>query len=150
LLAGIRKLAHDIIAIQEANPAPQYAKRLAADLGYQVIYHVSLGGIRLGPLGIPRNLREGEAILVKNSFAIKDLGVKRLGGWGIATNWICFHFGEITQVLLGKVIINGESLYIYAVHLHSGPFQGDALDAAISDLARKMPRHKVEEAIQGV
>ena len=33
LLAGIRGLDPDIIAIQEANPLPQYAKRLAADLG---------------------------------------------------------------------------------------------------------------------
>ena len=150
LLAGIRKLAPDIIAIQEANPAPQYVKRLAADLGYQVMYHVSLGGIRLGSLGVPKNLREGEAILVKNAFAIQNLGVKRLGGFGIATNWLCFHFGEITQALLGKVIINGESFYIYAVHLHSGPFMGDALDATISNLARGMPRYKVEEAIRGV
>jgi endonuclease/exonuclease/phosphatase family metal-dependent hydrolase len=150
LLAGIRRLDPDIIAIQEANPLPQYAKRLAADLGYQIIYHVSLGGIRLGPFGIPTNLREGEAILVKKPWTITDLGVKRLGGWGIATNLFCFHFGEITQALLSKVIINGELFYIYAVHLHSGPFQGHALNEIISNLSRGMPTNKVEEANQGV
>ena len=35
LVSEIRKLTPDIIAIQEANPLPRYAKRLAADLDYR-------------------------------------------------------------------------------------------------------------------
>jgi endonuclease/exonuclease/phosphatase family metal-dependent hydrolase len=150
LLAGIRRLDPDIIAIQEANPLPQYAKRLAADLGYQVIYHVSLGGIRFGTFGIPVNLREGEAILTKKTFDVKDLGVRRLGGCGLVTNGFCFQVGEINQALLAEVKLHGNPLYVYAVHLHSGPFQGHALDEAISYLSQRMPANKVEEAKQKV
>jgi len=146
LVPEIRKLGPDIIAIQEANPFPRYAKRLAADLDYQVIYRVALGGIRFGPFGIPTNMREGGAILVKKPWTIEDLGKKRLGGKGIVTNGFCFHLGETTQASLGKAVVEGKSLYIYNVHLHSSPFHGPALNASLEQLAREMREEKVEEA----
>ena len=149
LVTEIRKLDPDIIAVQEANPLPQYAKRLATDLDYRVIYHVALGGIRFGSFGIPTNMREGQAILVKKPWTIADLGRKRLSGRGIATDWFCFHFGEITQAFLGWTVVNEKPLYIYAVHLHSGPFKGLSLDAALQRLGREMPHEKVKEAIKG-
>jgi len=146
LVSEIRKLAPDIIAIQEANLLPHYAERLATDLDYQVIYRVALGGIRFGSLGIPTNMREGQAILVKKPWTIEDLDKKRLGGQGIATNWFCLHFGEITQSLLGRAIIHGKPLYIYNVHLHEGPFKGTVLDAMFKRLAQEMTKEKVDEA----
>jgi endonuclease/exonuclease/phosphatase family metal-dependent hydrolase len=121
LLSEVRKLAPDIIAIQEANPLPDYVKQLAADLDYQVIYCVTLEGIRFGSFGIPTNMREGQAILVKRPWTITELGRKRLSGGGIVTNWFSFHFHEVTQTLLGRAVINGKPLYIYNVHLHERP-----------------------------
>jgi endonuclease/exonuclease/phosphatase family metal-dependent hydrolase len=150
LVSEIRNLSPDIISIQEANPLPHYAKRLATDLDYQVVYRIALGGVRFGPLGIPTNLREGDTILVKKPWTITDLGRKRLSGWGIATNWFCLHFGEMTQALLGRGMVSGKPLHIYAVHLHSGPFQGSALNAASESLAQEMSKEKVEEARKGM
>lgn len=150
LVMGLRKLDPDIIAIQEANPLPVYVKRLSSDLGYQEIHHVSLCGIRSGPVGIPANLREGEAILVKRPWTLVDLGSGRLAGSGILSDWFCFHVSEITQVILGRAIVNGKPLYVYAVHLHSGPFKGAALDAAVGRLSREMPRDRVGEAMEKV
>ncbi len=146
LVSEIRKLGPDIIAIQEANLLPHYAKRLAKDLDYQVIYRVALGGIRFGSLGIPTNMREGQAILVKKPWTIEDLDKERLGGQGIATNWLCLHFGEITQALLGRVVIHGRPLYVYNVHLHEGPFKGTVLEAMFKRLAQEMTTEKVDEA----
>jgi len=146
LVSEIRKLAPDIIAIQEANLLPHYAKRLAKDLDYEVTYRVVLGGIRFGSLGIPTNMREGQAILVKKPWTIEDLDNKRLGGQGIATNWLCLHFGEITQSLLGRVAIQGRLLYVYNVHLHEGPFKGTVLEAMFKRLAQEMTTEKVDEA----
>ena len=146
LLSEIRRLAPDVIAIQEANPLPRYGKRLATDLDYEVIYRVALGGIRFGSFGIPTNMREGQAILVKKPWTIEDLGKKRLGGRGIATNWFCFHFSEITQALLGRAVIDGKPLYIYNVHFHEGLFKGSVLDSMLKRLAREMTKEKVEEA----
>ena len=150
LVRGIRKLNPDIIAIQEANPLPKYAYRLAADLDYQAIYRVALGGIRFGSLGIPTNLREGDAILVKKPWTIVELERKRLGGWGIVTNWFCFHFGEITQALLSRAVVNSKPLYIYTVHLHAGPFHGSAFNAALKRLFQELSCDKIEEAKKDV
>ncbi len=146
LVSEIRKLAPDIIAIQEANSLPYYAKRLAKDLDYQVIYSVALGGIRFGSFGIPTNMREGMVILVKKPGTIEYLDRKRLYGCGIATNWFSFHFREITQSLLGRAVIHGKPLYIYNVHLHEGPFKGSVLEAMFKRLAPEMAEEKVEEA----
>ncbi len=150
LLSEIRRLAPDVVAIQEANPLPHYAKRLAVDLDYEVIFRVALGGIRFGAFGIPTNMREGSAILAKKPWTLVDLGNKHLGGRGFTTNWFCFHFGEITQALLGLATKEGKPLYIYAAHLHSGPFKGRALDAALKRLAVEIPQGKVNEAMKGV
>jgi len=150
LVTEIRRLDPHIIAIQEGNPLPSYAKRLSADLNYEVIYRVALGGVRFGPLGIPTNLREGDLILVKKPWKIEDLGKRRLSGFGIATNWFCFHFGQYIQALLGRALINGQPLYIYNVHLHASPFRGAALKDALEHLSRKLPPEEVEEALKGV
>lgn len=146
LVSEIRNLDPDILAIQEANPLPYYVERLAADLNYQAIYRVALGGIRFGSFGIPTNMREGQAILVKKPWTITKLGRKRLSGGGIATNWFSFHFREITQALLGKVLIHDKPLYVYNVHLHEGPFKGSALETMLKRLAQEMTKEKVEEA----
>jgi len=146
LVSEIRKINPDVIAIQEANPLPLYAKRLAGDLNYEVIYSVALGGIRFGSFGIPTNMREGQTILVKKPWMIVDLGRKRLSGGGIALNWFCFHFHEITQSLLGRAVIHDKPLYVYNVHLHEGPFKGSALETMLKRLAQEMTKEKVEEA----
>lgn len=150
LVSEIRKLTPDIIAIQEANPLPDYVKRLAADLNYQVIHRVALGGIRFGSFGIPTNMREGQAILVKKPWTVQPLAGKRLGGKGIATNWFCFQFQETTEALLGRAVINDKPLYIYNLHLHSGPSHGSALNASLERLIQELPKEKVEEAKKGV
>jgi endonuclease/exonuclease/phosphatase family metal-dependent hydrolase len=150
LVTAIRKLQPDIIAIQEANPLPDYANRLAADLDHHVIYGVTLGGIRFGPVGIPTNLREGDAILVKKPSSLIALGKRRLQGVGIVTNWFCFHLNEMTQAMLGRVEMEGKALYVYSVHLHSGPFLGPALDASSKQVGLEVGQAKLEQAKKAV
>jgi endonuclease/exonuclease/phosphatase family metal-dependent hydrolase len=146
LVTAIRKLQPDLIAIQEANPLPEYANRLAADLNHHVICNVTLGGIRFGPVGIPTNLREGDAILVKKPSTLIALGKRRLQGAGIVTNGFCFHLSEITQAMLGRVEMEGKALYVYSVHLHSGPFLGPALDASLKQVALQVDQGKLRQA----
>jgi len=148
LAAQIRELAPDIIAIQEANPLPDYAERLAADLDYRVVYGVALGGVRLGPVGLPWNLREGNALLVRKPWTVVEVAKARLDGWGIVTNWFCFHFVETTQALMCRAVVNGKPAYICNVHLHSGPFHGPAFDDALARLARELTENAVADARQ--
>ena len=58
-----------------------------------------------------------------------------LEGGGLVTNGCCLHFGEVTQAMLGRSFVNGKPLYVYAVHLHAGPYHGPALDTAKGHLA---------------
>ncbi len=150
LVAGIRELAPDLIALQEANPLPDYALRLAEDLDYAVVHRVALGGFRFGGCGIPTNLREGGAILARKPWTLVDLDRVCLEGGGIATNWFCCHTGEITQAIVGRAFVNGRPLYLVAAHLHSGPFAGAALDASMETLARRLAPESVREARDGV
>lgn len=118
LITQITTLNPDIIGVHEANKLPQYAVKLASDIGYEVFFHVGVGGIRLGPIGIPWNLREGDAILVKKKLNPEFIGRKQLSG-GYVSNWATFHFSDATQVIGIKVTIQDKAIYVYATHWHS-------------------------------
>jgi endonuclease/exonuclease/phosphatase family metal-dependent hydrolase len=118
LLAQIRELNPDIIGIHEANKLPGYAKRLAKDIGFACFYHVGLGGIRFGPVGLPRNLREGDAILVRKSLHPEFVGRRRLSG-GYVGNWLTFHFSDATQIIAVKITLHGNPVFLYATHWHA-------------------------------
>ena len=57
LVQQIKALDPDIIGVHEANKVPAYARRLAAETGCVAFQHVGVGGVRLGMLGLPWNLR---------------------------------------------------------------------------------------------
>ncbi len=121
LVEQLKSVQPDVICLQEVNPVPEYARRLAYDIGYQGFAYVGMGGIHVGPIGIPINFREGDAILVKPGLEAKSLGRTILSGAGISNNWITFHFSEITQVMGVHVQKNGWQINIFSTHLHAGP-----------------------------
>lgn len=121
LLRKLRESAPDVICLQEVNPVPAYARSLADQLGYQNYSRVAMGGIRFGPVGIPVNFREGDAILVRDGIEMRPLGREKLVGAGISTNYFTFHFGEITQVIGVEIRMGGERIQVFNTHLHAGP-----------------------------
>ncbi|MFC1502323.1 endonuclease/exonuclease/phosphatase family protein [bacterium] len=120
LVNQVRRLNPDIIALQEANKLPHYASRLARDLGMDRIYSVGLGGMRMGCLGIPTNLKEGDAILAKPEWQLKRVRAVRLSGKGIISDVVSFHFSESNQAIVGKVVCDNSPIYIINVHTHAG------------------------------
>ncbi len=118
LLNQIKQLNPDIIGIHEANKLPHYAKRLANDIGYEVFYHIGVGGVRLGPIGLPWNLREGDAILVKKHLNPQFVGRKQLSG-GYVGNWSTFHFSDATQIIAIKITYQEKPIFIFATHWHA-------------------------------
>ena len=118
LLTQIKQLDPDIIGIHEANKLPYYAKRLAEAIGYDVFYHVGVGGIRLGPIGLPWNLREGDAILIKKYLNPQFVGRKQLSG-GYVGNWATFHFADATQVIAVKIAYQNKPIFLFATHWHA-------------------------------
>ncbi|MFQ5676531.1 MAG: endonuclease/exonuclease/phosphatase family protein, partial [bacterium] len=118
LVAQIKQLDPDIIGLQEANKLPDYAERLAGDIGYRAFYHVGVGGLRLGPVGLPWNLREGDAILAKKNLQPESAGRKQLSG-GYVGDWATFHFSDATQVIAVKVTVLDSPLYVFVTHWHA-------------------------------
>lgn len=84
LLAQIRALAPDVIFLQEANPAVGFSTRLAHDLGYASTHQVCIGGIKFGPLGIPANCKEGNAILAR-----RELRLQKMADWKLSGSFVC-------------------------------------------------------------
>ena len=121
LTNGLKELDPDIIALNEANMLPGYAKRLARDLGREYVYSVSRGGVRLGPVGFPINVREGEAILSRSFFNIVSLGSRGLSG-GYAGNFASFHFQEATGVLGAKITIGERDVFLFVTQWHRSEF----------------------------
>ncbi len=119
LLDGLRSYDPDVLFIQEANPLPSYARRLARDLGMREIHAVSNGGIRLGAIGVPTNLRMGTAILAKPELGLKKVGTYRTSGAGVVSNLLCFHLSEVRILLAGVVYPDDEPLYLFCLHAHA-------------------------------
>lgn len=120
LLAEIGSLKPDVIGVNEANFLPDYVERLAAKLGFDYIYHVGVSGARLGRVGLPWNLREGDAILARKGLGLTLVGREQLSG-GPVGNFASFHTTDATQVLVGRIRFKGKDIYIADTHWHAWP-----------------------------
>ncbi len=125
LLQEFRQRQPDFIALQEANPVPQYGRRLAADLGYDEIHQVYNGGVKIGPAGIPINLRMGLVLLAKRQFQLRWAGSRQISGdrLGIYHDSLCLHFTDSRFVMAGSASISGKRLFLVHTHTYAGPSQ---------------------------
>lgn len=122
LVEQIRKLDPDIVFVQEANFTGRAARRLADALGFDEIHQVVNGGIKLGPLGLPVNFKEGMAILAKPALNLKRHDVWKLSGpFGLFGDVLTIQFSEAVFALVGRVMVNATPLYLVNVHLVASP-----------------------------
>jgi endonuclease/exonuclease/phosphatase family metal-dependent hydrolase len=89
-------------------------------LDYDPIYHVGLGGLRAGPVGLPVNLREGDVILARKSLNLKSSGRQQLSG-GPVGNFFTLHFADATQVIAGRISCGGCNVFVFNTHWHASP-----------------------------
>ena len=121
LVRKLQQLRPDVICLQEVNYFPETARKIARAIKYQAYGYVGLGGIHVGPIGLPVNLREADVILVSPDFKVTSLGREQLSGEGFSTNWITFHFDEINQVMGLRLEKEGVTFDVFNTHLHAGP-----------------------------
>jgi endonuclease/exonuclease/phosphatase family metal-dependent hydrolase len=136
MLREITRLSPDVIGINEANFLPDYVKRLAGDIGYDYIYHVGVAGLHVGRVGLPWNLKEGDAILAKKDLKLSCVGRKQLSGGGFIWNNLSFHTQDATQAVLGKIRVNGEDVYIAVTHWHASPPNDESSRKELSRLRK--------------
>lgn len=112
LAAGLVDLAADIVAIQDANPLPSYAERLAEDLGYDTVWLMRQAGVRIGPVGLPANLREGSALFAPPERGLTRMGSRQLRG-GAAGNVAAFQLGPASNVMAATIDVADRPVYVF-------------------------------------
>jgi len=115
LVASLKALSPDVIAVNEANPLPSYLRRLAADLGYEQIHFPALAGVRLGPLGLPVNLREGDGLLARRELGLRFTGRRRLSGGAVGRH-ASLNFANATQVVAGRIRTGAGEIDLFCTH----------------------------------
>ena len=118
LVAGLRNLQPDVIAIQEANKLPGYARRLADKMGYDVVWKTTNSGIKLLGRGIPTNFTAGNAILAPKRGHIQFLGARRLSGRGLQFKNLSLHFRELRDAIAARITINRQPVIIFNTQTH--------------------------------
>lgn len=125
LLQQLRELDPDVIALNEANKLPRYARRIARDLNVDQLHHLGVAGIHIGPLGLPVNLREGDVILAKKDLNLQSAGRRQLSG-GHVGRFFTFHFADATQVIGATIEFAGQTIYLFNTHWHASRYANRA------------------------
>ncbi len=152
---GLAALAPDLVAVNEANLLPDYAYSLSAELSLDQIHHVRVGGVRIGPVGLPVNLREGDVILAHPRLSLVSIGSKQLSGWPVG-NTFSFQAGDASQVVGGKILVAGREVYVFTTRWHVSEFERrDAFVSAVDAYFKKEISGKeladfIEETSEGV
>ena len=151
LVKQIKKIRPDIIFIQEANPVGKYSRKLARKLSFDEIHQVCLGGIKLGSIGIPSNLFEGNAILARPELNLKKHDIWKLSGFfGIFGSSITIHFNESILAVVGKIKISSTPIYLVNVHLTSGTSKYRVLLKKLTEclMDKQIPRERSEKYLK--
>ena len=114
----LKVLDPDVIFLQEANPAPSYTSRLAELLGYNEIHQVCNAGFKIGPFGLPVNLKEGNAILAKKELRLEETDAIKLSGlFGLHGDALSLHFDDAIFAVAGKIEVQGKEIILINTHL---------------------------------
>lgn len=126
LVSELTRLQPDLIGLNEANPLPHYVTRLSNELGYDNLWHMGVSGLRLGPWGVPVNLREGDAILARHGLGLSSVSQRKLMGTGFVHKHASLHISDLTQAVLGRVRVEGRDVFVAVTHWHLTPRFQDA------------------------
>ena len=119
LARGIVAAEADVVTLQEVVPLPGAAQEIAAATGYDLLWRVNNGGLRLGAWGIPPGVGRGAglAILARPELGLTAVGVRRLSGPGLVTNWMSAQAGPVWHALAGLIHVGDRPLVIVNTHV---------------------------------
>jgi hypothetical protein len=113
LISGLKELNPDAAVLNGLNPADSRAGEIAAELDLDYNSAVSRSGIRIGPVSLPVNLREGDAVLADSRFSPEPAGRKLLGG-GISNNTFTLFSRSSSQIICTKLNTSAGEIYVYS------------------------------------
>jgi endonuclease/exonuclease/phosphatase family metal-dependent hydrolase len=118
LTDGLKNIRPDVIAIQEANMLPGYAKKLAREIGYDAVWKTTNSGIKVLGWGIPKNFAAGNAILAPRGCGLRLIGAERISGRGLQSKYFSFHIKELRDVIAALAIIRGQPIIVFNTQTH--------------------------------
>ncbi|MBN2050325.1 MAG: endonuclease/exonuclease/phosphatase family protein [Spirochaetales bacterium] len=118
--SGLQALNPDLAMLTGLNGLPKTAEELSEELGYNGMYSVNKGGVRIGVVGLPWNLREGSVLLVREEYDFQPLESKRFSGLFIK-NTLSMGVKTAPQIMGGKITLAGREVYVFTVHWIGGP-----------------------------
>jgi len=118
----LRRLKPDVITMQECLPLPGFAKELADRLGYDMVYRVCNGGLRLLRLGLPRRVQAGEGlvILARPELGMKCIGTMKLSGLGSVNRFWSIQLGPVRYAIAVRIELDGKPVIIANTHIRYG------------------------------
>lgn len=118
LISSLKEINPDVVAIQEANQLPGYARKIARTLDYDAVWKVQNSGVKIMGFGIPVNFTAGNVILAKKDHFLKYLSSHRLSGRGIQFNCFSVHFKEMRNAMAAMVEIDGHPILFFNTQTH--------------------------------
>jgi endonuclease/exonuclease/phosphatase family metal-dependent hydrolase len=137
LIHGLKKLDPDVVAIQEANKLPGYARRIARELDFDAVWKIQNSGIKIAGLGIPLNFSAGNIILAKKHHDLRYLGSYRLSGTGIQSNFFSIHFSEMRNAMVSRVDIGGHPILVFNTQTHFSLILEKKWEAAVKHMCNR-------------
>jgi endonuclease/exonuclease/phosphatase family metal-dependent hydrolase len=145
-----RELNPDVMFLEEVNPAPRLARRIARELDCDAHFTVDNAGIKIGAFGPPFNLRSGLAILAKKALRLRRRGGCKLsGGFGFVRRWLSLQGDEFRHAIAAEATIDGRRILLLGAHLHHGPEADADIRAAIERLVaeKKITARRAQEIV---
>jgi len=134
LISGLKEIDPDVVAIQEANKLPAYARKIALALDYDAVWKVQNSGVKIAGFGIPVNFTVGNVILAKKDHYLKYLGSHPLSGTGIQSNFFSIHFNEMRNAMASLVEIAGHPVLFFNTQTHFSLILEEKWEAAVDQM----------------
>ncbi|MFP4012123.1 MAG: endonuclease/exonuclease/phosphatase family protein [Spirochaetaceae bacterium] len=123
LAEELAALDADVVTVGEANPLEEVTARLSEATGAGAVSHMAEGGVRIGAVGLPTNLRLGDLILAPEETQ-PTLVLRRTISGGYVGRSVSFQTGETNQVLGTVLELDGRRVYVFHTRWHESPFAG--------------------------
>ncbi len=122
MCAELERLAPDVVTMQECLPLPGFARTVADRLGYDVVFRVCNGGLRLFGLGLPPGVGSGEglAILARRDVGMRHLATTKLSGLGSVNRFWSIQLGPVRHAVAVRVEVQGRPVIVVNTHIRYG------------------------------
>lgn len=114
LTSALAETGADVIVLNGLNPAAAQASSIAAELGMAAEVWVSRSGVRFGPVSLPANLKEGDAILTAESLSTESAGRLHLNGL-LSTGPVTLFSKKGVQIFGSLITAGDTSFYVFSI-----------------------------------